>query len=225
VSVQAVAAGEATGVVTRSAESRVRQDLARELHDRVAQTLTAMIVEMEVFKGADFGRDLVIQEVTSYQEATREVLTSIREILYDLRGEEEDIGGDFEGRVRRLLERFEAQSGIDARLTVSRGWPRRLTTVAAVNLYRLVEEALNNVRRHSAARHVRVSLQVTDDGLATVSVQDDGVGISPAIADRLGFGVRGMEERALLLGGRLRLEPTAPRGTLLTALIPKEKVT
>jgi signal transduction histidine kinase len=222
VSVQSMAVG--TGD-PRASATQVRQELARELHDRVAQTLTTMIVEMENFKAGDFARDTVIQEVTSYQEATREVLSNIREILYDLRGDQEDFGQDFPGRLRRLLQGFQEKSGIASKLVVSRGWPRRIAGPAAVNLYRLVEEALNNVRRHSAAREVVVSLQVTDDGLAIVGVRDDGVGITPAIADLLGYGIRGMRERALLLGGQLKLEPATPRGTQLTAVIPKEKLT
>jgi signal transduction histidine kinase len=83
----------------------VRQALARDLHDRVTQTLTTMLIEMENFKALEFARDRVINEVSSYQEATREALSNIREILYDLRGDEE-LGTDFVSRVRRLLERF-----------------------------------------------------------------------------------------------------------------------
>src|SRR5437016_7383218 len=197
----------------------VRQALARELHDRVAQTLTTMLVEMENFKALEFARDRVINEVSAYQEATREALSNIREILYELRGDE-DLGSEFMSRVRRLLERFEEKTGITASLSVSSGWPSRLAVQAAVNLYRVLEEALNNVRMHSGANAVAVSFQVCDGDLAVVSITDDGVGPS-VLGERTGLGMMGMRERALLLGGELNIEPVRPHGTSLTAVIPK----
>jgi len=201
----------------------VRQELARELHDRVAQTLTAMLVEMENFKALDFGRELVISEVSSYQAATREVLSNLREILYGLRGEE-DLGGEFVARAGRLVERFEERTGIRASLSVSAGWPARLARQAAVNLYRLLEEALTNVRMHSGASVVEVWFGVTEGDLAVLLVRDDGIGALQAIGERTGLGMLGMRERALLLGGELRIEPVRPHGTSLTAAIPKERL-
>jgi two-component system sensor histidine kinase UhpB len=201
----------------------VRQELARELHDRVAQTLTTMLVTMEEFKAREFGREHVIDEVSSYQEATREVLSNLREILYGLRGEE-DLGSEFVSRAGRLLERFEEMTGIRAQLSVSAGWPARLARHAAANLYRLLEEALNNVRRHSGAHTVDVCLGVQDGGLAILSVRDDGIGALQRTGERMGLGMLGMRERAVLLGGELRIEPARPRGTSLTAAIPKERL-
>jgi signal transduction histidine kinase len=201
----------------------VRQALARDLHDRVTQTLTTMLVEMENFKALEFARDRVINEVSSYQEATREALSNIREILYELRGDE-DLGSDFVSRVRRLLERFEEKTGIKASLSVSAGWPSRLAVQAAVNLYRVLEEALNNVRKHSGANAVAVTFQVAEGDFAVVSVTDDGVGLAPVLGERTGLGMIGMRERALLLGGELSIEPARPHGTSLTAVIPKEKL-
>ena len=201
----------------------VRQELARELHDRVAQTLTTMLVEMENFKALDFARERVIHEVSAYQEATREALSNIRDILYELRGDE-DLGSDFVSRVGRLLERFEEKTGIKASLSVSAGWPSRLAVQAAVNLYRVLEEALNNVRMHSGANAVTVSFQVREGDLAVLSVTDDGVGLGPLLAERTGLGMLGMRERALLLGGKLSIEPARPHGTSLTAVIPKERL-
>ena len=213
--------GQDDGSVASAME--VRQALARDLHDRVTQTLTTMLVEMENFKALEFARDRVINEVSSYQEATREALSNIREILYELRGDE-DLGSDFVSRVRRLLERFEEKTGIKASLAVSAGWPSRLAVQAAVNLYRVLEEALNNVRKHSGANAVAVTFQVAEGDLAVVSVTDDGVGLAPVMGERTGLGMIGMRERALLLGGELSIEPARPHGTSLTAVIPKEKL-
>src|SRR5207248_2064815 len=65
----------------------LRAELARELHDEVAQTLTTMVVQMENFKAIQYGRESVIRQLDSYQESTRDVLGNIRRLLFDLRGE------------------------------------------------------------------------------------------------------------------------------------------
>ena len=103
-------------------------------------------------------------------------------------------------------------------------WPSRLAVQAAVNLYRVLEEALNNVRKHSGANAVTVSFRMAEGGMAVVSVTDDGVGLVPVIGERLGLGMLGMRERALLLGGELSIEPVRPHGVSLTAVIPKERL-
>lgn len=202
---------------------QVRQELARELHDRVAQTLTTMLLQMETLKDVEFGRDRVMSELSSYQQSTREVLGNIRSILYDLRGEE-DLGQDFTGRVRGLLDRFQERTGIATHLSVSANWPSSLAAQSAINLYRVLEEALNNVRLHSGAQAVRVSFQISAGALAVVSVRDDGTGLGPVMGERTGLGMLGMRERALLLGGEINVQAVAPHGTELTAVIPEEKL-
>jgi len=207
-----------------SSELRVKQDLARELHDGVAATLTAMVVQMETFKALESGRERMLAEVSSYQEATREVLTNIREILYELRGQE-DLGYDFPDRVRRMLDRFQTRTGIVTRLCVSAAWPSRVAIMAAINLYRVLEEALNNVRMHSGAKFVKVSLRMLEGDLAVVSVSDDGYGFGSGLGDGIGLGMLGMRERALLLGGELTIESVSPHGTQLMIVIPKATLT
>ncbi len=214
---------EASRADIQSTELRVKQDLARELHDRVAQTLTTMLVEMENFKTGELGSERVVAEVTYYQDATRAVLSNIRAILHELRGDE-DVGRDLPDRVRRLLDRFQAQTGILTRLSVAPRWPVRMAIMAAINLYRMLVEALNNVRLHSGAKLVEVSFRITDGDLAVVSVIDDGQGLRGGLADEMGLGMLGMRERALLLGGELSITPVPSHGTELAVVIPKDKL-
>src|SRR5690348_5472250 len=82
-------------------EEEVRRLVARELHDRVAQTLTGMLVEVENFKSEQVGWQDVVQQLDVIQSSTREVLSSIRQLLHDLRGEE-GLGGSFVDSVRQL---------------------------------------------------------------------------------------------------------------------------
>ena len=219
--------GATVDELTRRAESKVKRRLARDLHDSVAQILTLMVVDMENFKLDQAGQDHVIQRVDSLQESTREVLRNIRNVLYELR-EEPSTDSNFVHQVRMLLNRFEISTGIRSKLNVDAGWPARLSAATAYNLYRIVEEALNNVRLHSGAARVDVRLGAIDDGVSLV-VRDDGRGLLGSDgSQRHGMGVMGMRERAVLLGGELNVSSDGGVGTTVTAVVrglPKENAT
>src|ERR1700694_6322324 len=140
------------------AERVIKQHVARELHDRVAQTLTGMLIELETFKVQQFGRESVLREATELQDSTRQVLQSIREMLYDLRGEpasEESFVSVLQG----LLSRFEERTRIAVELMVSPSWAKKVRSAAALNLYRIVEEALTNILLNSGVRSGRVAFE------------------------------------------------------------------
>jgi two-component system, NarL family, sensor histidine kinase UhpB len=204
----------------RRAESEVKRKLARELHDSVAQILTLMVVDMENFKLDQAGQDLVVEKVDSLQESTREVLHNLRQVLYDLR-EEPSTESGFVQQVRTLLARFERSTGIRSKLKVSSEWPARLSAGTAHNLYRIVEEALNNVRLHSGAARVDVLLAANGDGVE-LTVRDDGRGLPATDGERRqGMGMMGMRERAVLLGGELDVTSNGSGGTTVKAVVPK----
>lgn len=206
--------------LTRRAESEVKRRLARELHDSVAQILTLMVVDMENFKLDQAGQDHVVERVDSLQESTREVLHNIRQVLYELR-EEPATDSNFVHQLRTLLARFERSTGIQPILNVSALWPARLSAATAHHLYRIVEEALNNVRLHSGAAQVDVQLESDGDGVA-LTVKDDGRGLAQADGpSRQGMGLLGMRERAALLGGELDVRSNGDQGTTVTAVVPR----
>lgn len=206
--------------LTRRAESEVKRRLARELHDSVAQILTLMVVDMENFKVDQAGQDHVVERVDSLQESTREVLHNIRQVLYELR-EEPATDSNFVHKVRTLLARFERSTGIRPILNVSAHWPARLSAATAHHLYRIVEEALNNVRLHSGAAQVDVQLESDGDGVA-LTVKDDGRGLAQADGhSHEGMGLLGMRERAVLLGGELDVTSNGDQGTTVTAVVPR----
>jgi signal transduction histidine kinase len=206
--------------LARRAESQVKRRLARELHDSVAQILTAMVVDMENFKHDQAERESVVRKVDDLQGSTREVLNNLRELLYDLR-EEPSHDHNFVHRVRGLLSSFESSTGISSKLSVSARWPAMLSAAMAYNLYRIVEEALANVRRHSGAATVDVQLGSADSAVV-LTVHDDGRGLFRVGSSRRpGMGMVGMEERAVLLGGRLDVVSDAQHGgTVVTATVP-----
>jgi two-component system sensor histidine kinase UhpB len=202
----------------------IRRMLARELHDRVAQTLTTMLIELENFKVEQTGRQSVLRQLGELQESTRDVLDNLRHVLYDLRGES-GIEEGFVEAIRALLARFEERTQLRVRLSISPLWPSRLRSQAALNIYRIIEEALTNVRQHSGAHLVEVALGPGSSGNFAVEVKDDGRGVeSGAGAREPGMGVLGMRERAVILGGRLEVESVAGGGTTVRAILPKEQL-
>jgi two-component system, NarL family, sensor histidine kinase UhpB len=216
-------------VVGRSAHAastspdEIRRMLARELHDRVAQTLTTMLIELENFKVEQSGRQSVLRQLGELQESTRDVLDNLRHVLYDLRGET-GIEEGFADAVRLLLARFQERTHVNVLLSVTPSWPASLRSQAALNIYRIIEEALSNVRMHSGARLVEVVLGPATGNHFAVSVIDDGRGADGASSDRKpGLGTLGMQERAVILGGRLEVESVAGGGTTVRAIIPKEQ--
>jgi len=208
---------------TRLADG-IRRDLARELHDRVTQTLTTMLIELENFKVEQTGRQSVLRQLDGLQGSTREVLNNLRTVLYDLRGEE-GIEEAFIESVRGLLAKFEERTQVIASLSVAPTWPTSLRAPAALNIYRIIEEGLTNVRLHSGARLVEVALGAISGGKLAVEVRDDGRGgAADGQSNKPGLGVMGMYERAVLLGGQLEVKSADGKGTIVRAILPREQL-
>jgi signal transduction histidine kinase len=199
----------------------VRRMVARELHDRVAQTLTGMLVDLENFKAQQVEWEDVIRQLDVVQGSTRQVLASLRQLLHDLRGEQ-STGDNFMESLGTLITRFEQKTDIVTELEVAPEWPSALTPPAALNLYRIVEEALSNVRWHSGARNVRIALEHRSDSQLVLKVYDDGRGVDMDLPRPAGLGTVGMKERALFLGGHLRIENEPSGGTAVLAVFPRE---
>lgn len=205
-------------------EDDLRRLLARELHDRVAQTLSTMLIELELFKAEQHGRQSVLRQMDALQQSTREVLSSLREVLYDLRSDEGEIGNSFADALKMLVDRVSERSSIQAKLVVSDEWPKRVKSPAALNVYRIIEEALTNARQHSGATEANVVLADTVDQFVVV-VTDNGRGIEVNESVPLGMGMLGMRERALFLGADLKVTSYAGSGTALTLHIPRQTLT
>lgn len=218
--IRAARGGARIGSRRTAVERDVRQLVARELHDRVAQTLTGMLVDVENFKAEQVGWDDVLRQLDTIQSSTRQVLNNLRQLLYDLRGEEQ-IGDGFAEALGILIKRFQQITTISAKLDIRPGWPQALTGPASLNLYRIVEEALTNVRMHSGAQSVRIVLEPLSDSQLALTIGDDGRGLDIDPSRPMGFGTVGMKERALLLGGQLRIESDAGGGTNVLAVFPK----
>jgi two-component system sensor histidine kinase UhpB len=202
-------------------QGEIRRWLARELHDSVASRLTAMLIQMEQLKRSREEQPELSTELAVFQESTREVLTDLRRMLHELRGEPPNVLG-FVDNLSTMLQGFETRTGITSTLVGGEIWPPALAARAARDLLGIVEEALHNVRNHSAAHSVRVILAL-GEGLATLRVIDDGNG-RERINEQGAFGLVGMRERAVLVGGDLVVVSAPGQGTTVQATFPLERL-
>ena len=132
----------------------------------------------------------------------------------------EDLG--LRAALESEAEEFAVQTGIGVQSDLSFGERTEVRPQLAAGLFRIAQEGLRNVRKHSCATRVQVTL-AQRNGELELSIQDDGVGFDPAEArKRLGLGLASMNERATLLGGTLTIESEAGGGTRLVARVPLE---
>lgn len=189
-----------------SAREEERRRLRRDLHDGLGPLLTGLGLNLDAAAahlGVDDGRSATY--LGNAQQASGEVISSLREVVYGLRPPAlDDLG--FADALRLQLQRITTDAGIGLDLAVSDG----LVLPAAVEVaaFRTALEAVTNVARHSRARRVVVNVEQTD-GCLTVTVTDDG---PPTPAWRYGVGLSGMRERAEEVGGAMDAGPTGSGG-------------
>jgi PAS domain S-box-containing protein len=186
-----------------------RRRIARELHDVVLQDLTYALQSMQVLGRMPEGA--VRAEETGRQvEALKRAVGGLRDAIYDLRLE-----GARERSLVRAVESIvelnrQIGGGCEFELVVNEGFPTTISGPAGVEVVRVVQEALANVRRHSGAGHAVVTLGILN-GEVMVEIEDDGSGFGPETS--YGMGLTGMRERVLALGGELEVEGREGMGT------------
>jgi two-component system NarL family sensor kinase len=210
-----------------AAEERNR--LAREIHDTLAQGLTAIALQLETAEAlldepateADARR--IRRAVGQALALTRANLEEARRSVLDLRAT--PLEGRTLAQALKMLavQQEQAQRNLRVKLDVT-GENRPLPVHIEAGLYRIAQEALTNVARHAGARHIRLRLATLSDRVQLI-VQDDGRGfdLSQALPDH--YGLIGMNERAKLLGGQLDIQSSPGAGTRIDVVIPLERKT
>lgn len=197
---------------TLLAQESERVELARDLHDEIGQRLTALLLQLDYL--AAEAPDLGADAVDAARENARGTLEEVRRLAKRLRPEVLDELG-LPTALRDLGERFASHAGFDVTCTVQRGLPEVGREVELV-LYRVAQESLTNVVRHASAHSVAVDLSARD-GCLSLLVADDGIGIG---VDAEGAGIKGMRERAVLIGARLSISELDPRGVEVRLDVP-----
>jgi signal transduction histidine kinase len=199
-------------------EERTR--IARDLHDRIGQSLAYLGFELDRLVDRDEAGDRITTELHQLRDDVRGVTREVRDTLYDLRTdvtEELGLGDVLEQFVARVMERSDLQIQVEA----DRG--ARLPMLQEREMWRVAQEALANVERHSQATAVRIVWRC-DGERALIDVTDNGVGFDHARAGRVdSYGVLGMRERASSIGARLEIVSAPGRGTRVRcSMVPSE---
>lgn len=197
-----------------------RNRLAREIHDTLAQGLAAVALHLEtadVLLDVGGGQERIQGVVQQALRLTRANLEEARRSVLDLRA------APLEGRtlataLAALARQIEEKEGLKVTLSTT-GGHRPLPVRVEAGLYRIAQEALNNVVQHAQATEASVRLVTTPEEIR-LAVCDDGRGFDPEQVSQNRYGLVGLNERAKLLGGHLHLETTPGAGTRLEAVIP-----
>jgi two-component system sensor histidine kinase UhpB len=198
------------------AEEEQRSRIARELHDGLGQMMTAVNIELQVLRDAAPAE--IQPRVDDVKALSAQVTTEMRRISHELRPAILDEMGLGEA-LRALVKRMSRHAKIKIELDVN-GTLDVLPKDSMIACYRLVQEALNNVVRHSAATRAKVALHRADAQLA-VEVLDDGKGIDYDPSSQDGhFGLLGLQERIHAIGGTFSFGPASGGGTRIEARLP-----
>lgn len=196
-----------------------RKRIARELHDDTGQALTSILVRLRLLERAVEDQE-IRRNVEELRELTANALDAVRRMAVDLRPAAlDDLG--LAPALRSYTEKFSRDWPIGVTFS-DEGLRRRVPPAVELVLYRVVQEALSNVLKHSYARSASVSL-VRKDNIVTARVEDDGRGFNAenmASSGPGGLGLFGMKERLALVGGSLHIDTAPGRGTLITARVP-----
>ncbi|GAA3412821.1 sensor histidine kinase [Paenibacillus hodogayensis] len=207
------------------AQEEERKRIAREIHDGPAQAMANMVLRSEIAEMMIDRKEYstLKEELTDLKGAVRFGLEEVRKIIFNLRPMAlDDLG--LMPTLRKYVQDFEDRTKIHMRFEII-GVEARLPSAMEVAVFRLVQEALSNVLKHSRATHTGVEITYQRQ-MVKVVVKDNGVGFA---LDKLEamiargnshFGIMGMRERVELLGGRMDIESEPNAGAKLTMIIP-----
>ena len=205
------------------AQEEERKRIARELHDGIGQTFTALALGMA---GAEemIPRDpaMARAQIANLKELSTRAIAEMRQMVADLRPPQlDDLG--LVPALHWLADEWRDRLHLDVRVQVT-GPRRRLSPEIETVLFRIVQEALTNVAKHARAQQAIISLRFDSDPIE-LCIQDSGIGMTPEQIHRRrtryqGWGLAGIQERAALVGGVLDIDSAPGRGTRLTIRIP-----
>jgi two-component system sensor histidine kinase DegS len=219
---QAEALAREQDILTMNAVMQERERLSRELHDGVAQLVADLLLRLDIIK------DLVEADRQHEAEAELERLHKVADEIYEDIGE--SIAGlrtnvterGLVGALQDYVEQFEERHQIPTSLRAHDA-ADQLSPPAALQLFRFIQEALTNVRKHASAREVTVTLTSIEPDQLRVVIADDGQGFTPGSQDNgkvRPLGLTSMRERVEALGGVFQVNSRPGSGTQVTATIP-----
>jgi PAS domain S-box-containing protein len=196
------------------AQEAERQNIARELHDQIGQALTAIRINLETIRNSSNQAEsnaLIDEGVATVDEA----LQQVRDLSFELRPSLlDDLG--LTAALRRYADRYAQRTGIQTKIAIGLESQIRLPRELETACFRIVQEALTNVARHAQAKNVSIDVR-TMNGALSLAIKDDGIGFNLDSHTNgelpSSLGLRGMEERAHGVGGKLEIDSAPGKGT------------
>jgi two-component system sensor histidine kinase UhpB len=201
-----------------AAQEGERRRIARELHDEIGQILTGLLLRSETL--ARRAPDDLRRDLEDLREASRQAAEEVRRIARRLRPEALDELG-LQSALLALCTAVSNRVGLRIDRNLERDLP--LNAEQELVIYRVAQESITNVSRHAGASRAEVTLRNDAAGGVLLVVRDDGVGL-PEDAHRKSNGLRGMRERALLVGANIAIGPANGRGTEVRLHVPNKEL-
>lgn len=203
----------------QEAREEERARISRELHDDLGARLTGLRMDLSQLRRAVPGTSPVQERLRLMDELLGETIRAVRRLSTELRpGVLDELG--LAAALEWLCQDFERRGEVACHFEGGGVNLSHLSPVRASHAFRVVQEALTNVRRHAEAHRVEVRLE-QEEGSLRFEIVDDGVGFTPAREARSdGLGVRHMHERAVAMGGTLDIDSEGPTGTVVRLTIP-----
>ena len=195
--------------------------IAREIHDELGQSLTAIKMELMWICKKNSNNSKLVQGLLLICETVDDTIKNVRKISANLRPKVLDQLG-FLPAIEWQVKAFSRRTKIKCELDINSNL--ELNPIASSTLFRIFQESLTNIARHSKASKIKLSLEVNGNDSLIMRIKDNGVGISNGFnSKKPSLGILGMKERALSLGGFLNVEKIPNGGTEVTVNIPITK--
>ncbi|WP_150910291.1 PAS domain-containing sensor histidine kinase [Marinobacter halotolerans] len=201
-----------------------RRRIARDLHDELGQTLTALKLSLgmalddmnELLPDHVRRLEKIVGHVDEAVEKVRDISANLRPAMLD------DLG--FEAAAEWFLNECESRTGLGLQWNSEPSGESVLKGDVATALFRILQECMTNISRHSDASSVCVDYRESDERV-TLDVRDNGAGFDPGKVRKSGFGLVGMRERVAMMGGDLTVESAIGKGVHISVMLPREEVT
>lgn len=201
-----------------------RERIAMDLHDGVIQSIYAVGLQLEdAADGIEEAPNSARARIEGAINSLNGVIKDIRSYIFDLRPSASRIE-DLPAAIRELAELLRVNTLIEADVTMDGTLNGRLSDAQSIGLYHIVQEALNNIGKHSNASTARVALS-SDGRTLRLEVHDNGVGLPREDREHGGQGIRNMQDRASALGASIAFESAAQKGTTIRIVMPLDRRT
>ena len=201
-----------------TAQEEERRRISRELHDDIVQKVASLAIRISLFKQrVPASTDLIAEEITSLQRRVSELAEDIRQLSHQLHPAVLEHAG-LTVALQSFMAEFSRIEGVEVKLTAPEG-TEAIPKDIALCAYRVVQESLRNVAKHSGAKAAEVVLAIAGNELY-LSIRDEGRGFDVEAARSRGLGMVSVDERVRLCQGSVAVTSKLNRGTTLTARIP-----